>query len=162
METHRRFACYKRGAKPRYKPRPKHPLKVHVWAGISRKGRTPICIFEGKMNAVLYVDILRSALIPFIRETYGPSHIFMQDNDPKHCSRFAAQFFEEEGVNWQKTPPESPDLNPIENVWHELKEYIRREVKPHSKDQLVRGILNFWETVDILKCNRYIIAILIK
>ena len=47
LETHRRFCCRKNGQKPRYKPRPKHPVKVHVWAGISWKGRTEICIFEG-------------------------------------------------------------------------------------------------------------------
>ena len=55
IETHCCFCCYKRGQKPRYKPRPKHPIKVHVWAGISRRGRTNLCIFEGKMNAPLYV-----------------------------------------------------------------------------------------------------------
>ena len=38
--------------------RPKHPLKVHVWAGISMEGRTAICIFEGIMNKELFVNIL--------------------------------------------------------------------------------------------------------
>ena len=52
IETHRRTCCYKRGKKPRYKPKPKHPLKFHVWAGISYRGCTILCIFEGKMNAL--------------------------------------------------------------------------------------------------------------
>ena len=52
--------------------------------------------------------------------------------------------------------PESPDLNPIENLWHELKEYIRRETKPHSKEDLISGIKQFWETVDGEKCRKYI------
>ena len=63
---------------------------------------------------------------------------------------------EEKGVNWWKTPPESPDLNPIENLWHELKEYIRQEVKQRVKQELIDGILAFWRTVDIDKCNKYI------
>ena len=46
-------SCYKRGKKPRYKPKPKHLLEVHVWAGISYWGRLILCIFEGKMNALL-------------------------------------------------------------------------------------------------------------
>ena len=58
LETHRRFCCRKFRQKPRYKPRPKHPVKVHVWAGISWNGRTDICIFNGIMNAELYVRIL--------------------------------------------------------------------------------------------------------
>ena len=45
----------------------------------------------------------------------------MQDNDPKHASRVAKAFLAENGVNWWQTPPESPDTNPIENLWHELK-----------------------------------------
>jgi len=28
-------------------------------------------------------------------------------------------------------------MNPIENLWHELKEFIRREVKPRTKQELV-------------------------
>ncbi len=51
----------------------------------------------------------------------------MHDNDPKHTSKKAAVVITQEGVNWWKTPAESPDSNPIENLWHELKEYIRHE-----------------------------------
>ena len=47
-------------------------------------------------------------------------------------------------------------MNPIENVWHELKEYMRREIKPTTKQELVDGILRFWNTVDMHKCRRYI------
>ena len=43
-------------------------------------------------------------------------------------------------VNWWKTSAESPNLNPIENFCHELKEYIRQEIKPHSKEELIEGI----------------------
>ena len=47
-------------------------------------------------------------------------------------------------------------MNPIENLWHELKEHVRRVVKPTCKDELVKGITDFWETVDVEKCQRYI------
>ena len=92
------------------------------------------------MNAPLYVDIIRVGLLPFIRDKFPESHWFMQDNDPKHCSILARNFFEDNGINWWKTVPESPDLNPIENLWHELKEFVRREVKPTTKQQLIDGI----------------------
>ena len=73
------------------------------------------------MDADLYIAILRDHLLPFIRMEYPSFHQFMQDNDPKHTSRRAKDFFEHHNINWWKTPPESPDANPIENLWHELK-----------------------------------------
>ena len=152
-----RRTCYRKIDEPaKRKPKPKHPLKVHVWAGISRHGATKICIFEGIMEAPLYCSILESTLIPFLRETL-PDHRFMQDNDPKHTSRLAKAFLEENEINWWRTPPESPDLNPIEMLWHELKFYLESRVKPTTKQELIDGIKRFWsEKVTSEKCNRYI------
>ena len=108
------------------------------------------------MDRYLYVEILEKTLLPFIRNVYPDSHRFMADNDPKHTSCHAKEFLIDHNVNWWNTPAESPDLNPIENLWHELKEYIRREVKPKKKEELVDGIIQFWETVDVNKCSKYI------
>ena len=80
----------------------------------------------------------------------------MADNDPKHNSTAARDFLADNHINWWRTPAESPDINPIENLWHELKEYIRREVKPTNKEELVNGIEDFWKTVDVAKCTKYI------
>ena len=108
------------------------------------------------MEATVYTKILDKTLVPFIEDVYPTSHKFMADNDPKHTSRHAQQYLEEKQINWWRTPAESPDLNPIENMWHELKEYIRREVKPKTKEELIDGIEAFWSTVDIDKCRKYI------
>ena len=108
------------------------------------------------MKAPLYVEILKKALLPFQEHVYPCGMRFMQDNDPKHTSKLAQNWMKEQNINWWKTPAESPDLNPIENLWHELKEYIRREIKPKTKDELVQGIVQFWNTVDVSKCTRYI------
>ena len=47
------------------------------------------------MNTRLYVEILRVGLLPFICDKSPDSHWFMQDNDPKHCSILATNFFED-------------------------------------------------------------------
>ena len=107
------------------------------------------------MDAVLYVEILCTTLLPFIAQQYPRDHRFMQDNDPKHTSGLARSFlWSIYNFNWWKTAAESPHLNPVENMWHELKEFIRQEIKPRSKDELVDGIKQFWETVDAAKCTR--------
>ena len=127
-----------------------------MWAGISKRGSTGICIFDGIMDKDLYIAILDQTLIPFVKSVYPDGHRFMADNDPKHTSKAAQSFLVENNIYWWCTPAELPDLNPIENLWHELKEYMRREVKPKTKDQLVDGIKEFWKTVDVIKCRKYI------
>ena len=78
---------------------------------------------------------MEEALLPSAQRLYGTNYLFMRDNDPKYTSRKQGNFFAENGVELWKTPPESP----IENLWHELKEYIHRQVKPKTKADLLSG-----------------------
>ena len=110
----------------------------------------------GVVDRYAYVGILEKTLLPFIKDIYLDSHHFMADNDPKYTLCHAKKFLVDNYMNWWRTPAESTDLNPIENLWHGLQEYIRREVKPTIKEELVNGILKFWETVDVNKCSKYI------
>lgn len=80
----------------------------------------------------------------------------MQDNDPKHSSIYASDFMEEKRSELVRTSAESPDLNPIENLWHELKEFIWQEIKPKTKEELIKGIEMFWGSVNVDKCDKYI------
>uniref|UniRef100_A0A1X7V378 Tc1-like transposase DDE domain-containing protein n=1 Tax=Amphimedon queenslandica TaxID=400682 RepID=A0A1X7V378_AMPQE len=75
---------------------------------------------------------------------------------PNTCAKEWGHGSRKNNTNWLHTPPESPDINPIENLWHELKEYLRQDVKPKTKQEFVLGIIEFWETVDINKCRKYI------
>ena len=89
LETHKRFCCRKEGQPAKPKPKAKHPVKVHVWAGISKRGATKVCIFDGIMNRWLYIDILDKTLKPFVRSHFSNGHRVVADNDPKHTSNDA-------------------------------------------------------------------------
>ena len=149
--------CYRKIGEPRkLKPRAKHPAKVHVWGGISPRRATPVVLFTGIMTSTKYVRILEAGLIPFINEVFPDSHRFQQDNDPKHCSKYTRKKLVEYSINWWPTPAESPDCNPIENVWASMKAFLRNEYKPHNLESLKDGIRAFWKTLTPEKCQRYI------
>ena len=153
-QNRRRLTYRKHGEPVPKTPKPKHPYSVMVWGGISKRGATGIVIFDGIMKSDFYQEsILRDTLIPFINANYQDSHRFMQDNDPKHTSRSTKEFMTTNNINWWPTSPESPDLNPIEKLWNELKNYAG-EAK--TKDQLLARITTFWATVTPEKCTRYI------
>lgn len=156
LEKHRK-KCYRRKGDPRkLKPRPKHPVKVHVWGGISKRGATSVVIFTGIMTAVRYTKILEVGLVPFVRNNFPSGHRFQQDNDPKHCAKYTKRYMTANDINWWPTPAESPDLNPIENIWGTMKEFLRNEYKPRGLEELKSGIREFWGKLTPATCTKYI------
>ena len=51
-------------------------------------------------------------------------HRLMADNDPKHNSVAAQDLLVDNCINWWRIPAESLDINPIENLWQELKKFV--------------------------------------
>ena len=138
--------------------KPKHPAKVHLWGGISRRGPTDLLIFDGIMDRFFYTEkILRDTYLPSAKSLYPEMTPHMwADNDPKHASKHADAFIKANPMKWFRTPAESPDINPIEHVWHALKVQVA-EYNPETVDELCAAIIERWEAhLTVEQCNRYI------
>ena len=122
---------------------------VMFWAGI--KGDQllgPFRVPEGvKINSEAYIDLLNISFLPWynkLKRSEKSKLIFMQDNARAHTAKSTISFLEKKGIKGNKImdwPPNSPDLNPIENLWSLIKYEIYRDGQQFSsKDDLWEAI----------------------
>ena len=82
-----------------------------VWGCISWNGPGRLHRVEGRMNAVQYTSILSTSFLGSLtdRKIRPRNVIFQQDNDPKHSSKRAKKWFQDENIQLLPWPASSPD-----------------------------------------------------
>ena len=123
-------------------------IKLNIWGGISARGATNFVCCRNNLNRFGYKEIILRYLYPFILDKYNGNCILHQDNDGKHNSALFRGILERYCINWNKTPPYSPNLKPIEEVWAVLKQelqdavnqFIRRKLTPEQCQKYIRNL----------------------
>lgn len=93
LEQYSRLCFCKRLQPCRLKQHVKHPVKIHIWGGISVKEATRVIMFTGIMKVERLRTILEAGLLPFIAENFSDGHRLFHDNDPKNSSHYIEDFF---------------------------------------------------------------------
>jgi len=106
----------------------------------------------------VYLQLLEICLIPVlnrVRNTLGDP-IFQQDNSTVHTTQAVLEWFEENGIELAEHPPCSPDLNPIQHVWVEMKKRLQIQYPDIAstpggpqkvKEKLAEALPIVWDTI---------------
>ena len=106
-----------------------------------------------KINANTYIRILDTHLLPFHKaahELIGRKLVFQHDNSPIHTAKKTVKWFETKKIDKMNWPANSPDLNPIENIWKLLKDNIQKQKNfPKTVDELKTALSEEWSKFDV-------------
>ena len=125
---------------------------VMFWSCISNNTLGPLIEVNTRLYSSKYIS---NILVPFLQTFWKnfmrrkPQAKFMQDNAPCHKSKKVLSWFGSKKVSILDWPPQSPDLNPIENLWAILFSAVREkhEQKIDTLQELRVAIREEWQKI---------------
>jgi len=122
---------------------------IMVWGCFSAQGVGCLAFIDTTMTADGYIKILKDNLHQSAEKMkISKSFKFYQDNDPKHKAYKTREWMLYNCPKVLETPPQSPDINPIEHLW----DYLDRKVHESpisNKNELKQRLKEEWEKIPL-------------
>ncbi|XDV52100.1 hypothetical protein PO909_020865 [Leuciscus waleckii] len=125
---------------------------IMLWGCFSAHGTGRLHCIKERMTGAMYCEILGNNLPPSVRALkMGRGWVFQRDNDPKHTARITKEWLCKKHIKVLAWPSQSPDLNPIENLWRELKLRVSQR-QPRNLTDLEKICVEEWAKIPPAVC----------
>ena len=116
---------------------------VMVWGAICGGRKSPLVVMpKNKRTSQDFVNIVyEPALLDFYQSI--PNAILMEDNAPIHRAKTAENWRLAHGIVKMEWPAQSPDLNPIENLWYIMKKHFHKKWAHRRSSIATEALLEF-------------------
>ncbi len=140
----RKYGYSMRGTRATYHRILHRGERVNAIAAISSAGLLSMELMKGSVNGESFYDFLRGTLIPQMMpfDGHNPHSVLIMDNCSVHHVDEVKKLLRGAGIIVLFLPPYSPDLNPIEEAFSYIKQYLRKH------DELLQAIA---DPTDIIK-----------
>ncbi len=134
----------------------KFPQSVMIWAAMSSAGVGPLFFWSPQSTQPSTRKFLEHFMLPSADKLYGDADfIFQQDLAPAHTVKCTKSWFNDHGVTGLDWPANSPDLNPMENLWGIVKRKMR-DTRPNNADDLKAPVKETWASIPPQQCHKLI------
>ena len=103
-----------------------------TWAAITAEKALVIVRIDEKIDGPTYCDMLDTCFLPVAALENLDDFTFQHDNAPPHRARVTTEFLKSKEIKVLKWPVQSPDLNPIENIWGIMSKEVYKEGKSYQ------------------------------
>lgn len=107
-------------------------VRHQVLPALTINGILGLSVYEGSTDGQGFVDYIEGVILPKTSPFPGPNSVLVMDNASFHFHDDLKRLCDEAGVRLEYLPTYSPDLNPIEAFFGDLKKYIRRHFQYHE------------------------------
>ncbi len=99
------------------------------------------------VTAPVYQEILEHFMLPSAEQLFKDADfIFQQDLAPAHTAKSTKSWLNDHGVGVLDWPANSPDLNPIDNLWSIVERKMRNK-RPKNADELKATVKETWASI---------------
>jgi len=119
-------------------------------AGLRRDGMVAPCVFDRPINAASFLAWVVQFLVP----TLKPDDVVVMDNLSSHKAVAVRRAIRNAGAKLFFLPAYSPDLNPIEQAFAQLKTLLRKE-NARTLDQTSTCIGQLLDRITPKQCASY-------
>jgi transposase len=134
-------------------------VSVMVWGAIALGKKSKLVVLPpGRRSATDFVDLVYDGpLLEFLDEFIDPT--LMEDGAPVHRSNAPKEWRQQHGLNKMVWPAQSPDMNPIENLWMQMKDRVTKQHKTSmSLETFTESIIQSWEAITVEQIDKLVMT----